>query len=225
MIFQSKHNFWFRKIYKDTDDTGQKQPSRIGKLQYLNYNWILSSAKMLLTLRMNFTNSPINPDGLPTVEEVDFSPLERNYLTVERITLAITMGILLAIGLSLFLSIDRLHDPVIIVSAATLFGLFVAINVVAIHINYKYSGYAIREKDLLYRSGWLQQKTRIVLINRIQHVSVQSGPLERRFGLASVSVYTAGSAAADFTIKGIKEETAKKIKAWVSGETKEDGEQ
>lgn len=179
---------------------------------------------MVLTLRMNFTNSLINPEGLPTVEEVGFSPLERDYLTVERISLGIAMGILLAIVLSFFLSIERLHDPVIILSAAMLFTLFVAINVVAIHINYKYSGYAIREKDLLYRSGWLQRKTRIVLINRIQHVSVQSGPLERRFGLASVSVFTAGSAAADFTIKGIKEETAKKIKVWISTEPKEDGE-
>lgn len=180
---------------------------------------------MLLTLRMNFTNSLIDPDGLPTVEEVDFIPLERDYLMVERISLAIAMGILLAIGLSLFLSIERLHDPVLILSAVVLFGIFVTMNVVAIQINYKYSGYAIREKDLLYRSGWLHRKTRIVLISRIQHVSVQSGPLDRRFGLASVSVFTAGSAAADFTIKGIKEETAQKIKTWVSAETKEDGEQ
>lgn len=174
---------------------------------------------------MNFTNSPISADELPAIKEVIFSPLERDYLTVERISLAIGMGILLAIGSSFFLSIERLHDPIIILSAAAAYGLFVTINVVAIHINYKYSGYAIREKDIMYRSGWLQRRTRIVLISRIQHISVQSGPLERRFGLASVSVYTAGSAAADFTIKGIKEETAKKIKAWVSSETEEDGEQ
>jgi membrane protein YdbS with pleckstrin-like domain len=173
---------------------------------------------------MNFTNSIIDPDGLPTVEEVDFTPLARDYLTVERISLVIAMGILLAIGLSFFFSIERLHDPIIILSAAAVYGLFVTINVVAMHINYKYSGYALREKDILYRSGWLQRRTRIVMINRIQHVSVQSGPLERRLGLSSVSVFTAGSAAADFTIKGIKEETAQKIKAWINTELKEDGE-
>ncbi len=185
---------------------------------------MLAYAKMLLTLSMNFTNSLIDPDELPAIETVVFSPLEKDYLTVERISMAIGMGILLVIGLAFFLSIDQIQDPVKISLATVAYALFVTINVVAVHINYKYSGYALRQKDMLYRNGWLQRKTRIVLINRIQHVSVQSGPLERRFGLASVSVYTAGSAAADFTIKGIKEETAKKIKAWVSTETNEDGE-
>jgi membrane protein YdbS with pleckstrin-like domain len=179
---------------------------------------------MLLTLRMNFTNNLIHTDELPAIEEVIFSPLERDFLTVERISLAIGMGILLVIVAILFSFIDRLQSPMIIASAVTVYGLFVSLNLIALHINYKYSGYALREKDMLYRSGWLQRKTRIVMISRIQHVSVQSGPLERRFGLASVSVFTAGSAAADFTIKGIKEETAKKIKAWISIEPKGDGE-
>lgn len=179
---------------------------------------------MLLTLRMNFTNSQVNTDELPAVEEVVFSPLERDYFTVERISLVIAMGILLLIGGVFFLAVDQLQDPLKIAGAALVFALFVVFNLVAIQVNYKYSGYALREKDILYRSGWLQRKTRIVMISRIQHVSVQSGPLERRFGLASVSVFTAGSAAADFTIKGIKEETAQKIKAWISIEPNEDGE-
>lgn len=180
---------------------------------------------MLLTLRMDFTNRLINAEELPTIEQVVFSPLERDYLIVERISLAIAMAILFAIGVGFFLAVDELQDPLKITGAVLVFGLFAAFNWVAIQVNYKYSGYALREKDILYRSGWLQKKTRIVMISRIQHVSVQSGPLERRFGLASVSVFTAGSAAADFTIKGIKEETAQKIKAWISIEPDEDGEQ
>ncbi|MBK7123972.1 MAG: PH domain-containing protein [Chitinophagaceae bacterium] len=40
------------------------------------------------------------------------------------------------------------------------------------------------------------------------HVSVQSGPIERKFGLASISIYTAGSDEADLTIRGINTETA-----------------
>lgn len=187
-------------------------------------HFLLPSPETFLTLRMNFTNSLISTDELPAIEEVIFSPLERDFLIVERISLAIGMAVFLAVGVALFSFIDRLQDPIIILGAVIVYGLFVAFNLMAIHINYKFSGYALREKDILYRSGWLQRKTRIVMISRIQHVSVQSGPLERRFGLASVSVFTAGSAAADFTIKGIKEETAKKIKAWISIEPNKDGE-
>jgi len=57
---------------------------------------------------------------------------------------------------------------------------------------------------------------RAVPLKRIQHVSVQSGPIERKFGLASISIYTAGSEEADFTIKGITEPTAQQIKEWIS---------
>lgn len=178
---------------------------------------------MLLTLRMNFTNNIVSPENLPSVEEVSFTPLEKAYLTVETITFGIIMGIIAVLGLVSFLIMDEPTEPLIVVSVVLGYIVFWIVVLAAIQISYKYSGYALREKDLLYRSGWLNRKTRIVMINRIQHISVQSGPLERKFGLASVSVFTAGSTAADFTIKGINEEIAQKIKSWISAETQEDG--
>ncbi len=174
---------------------------------------------------MNFTNSLIAPEELPRLEEVTFHPLEKNFVVVEVISLLISMGILLAIGMVFFNFIENLQTLPIISTAALFFGLITLFRFLAIHISYKFSGYALREKDLLYRSGWIKRKTRIVMLNRIQHVSVQSGPLERKFGLSSVSIYTAGSSAADFTIEGITEDTAQRIKSWISTETHGDGEQ
>jgi len=46
--------------------------------------------------------------------------------------------------------------------------------------------------------------------------------LERKFGLSSVSLYTAGASDADFTIRGIKMETAQQIKEWVSKKLNDD---
>jgi len=180
---------------------------------------------MQLTLSMNFSNSLIAPEQLPSIEEVSFQSLEKDFLVVERMSLLFSMGILSAIGIALIYFIDNLQNPVIISVAVTVLALMGIFRLLAINISYKYSGYALREKDLLFRTGWLTRKTRIVMLNRIQHVSVQSGPLERRFGLSSVSVFTAGSSAADFTITGITEDTAQKIKAWISFEAKGDGEQ
>lgn len=184
----------------------------------------LSPTKMLLTLSMNFTNSAVAPEELPTIGEVNFHPLEKDFPVVERISLMISMGIFLAIGLVFFYFIEGLQRPIIMGAALGGYGLIVVLRLVAIQINYKYSGYAMRERDVLFRSGWLRRKTRIVMLNRIQHVSVQSGPLERKFGLASLSIFTAGSSEADFTIQGIREETAKKIKAWISNEPNGNGE-
>ena len=113
---------------------------------------------------------------------------------------------------------DALQDLLIIsLSAIGLIALFVFTSI-AIKMDFDNSGYAIREKDMLYRSGWLRRKTRIVPISRIQHVSMQSGPLERMYNLASVSIFTAGSERADFTIKGITSEKALQVKDWITGQ-------
>jgi membrane protein YdbS with pleckstrin-like domain len=179
---------------------------------------------MVVTLSMNFTNSVIAPEELPSMEDVNFHPLEKDFLVVERISLLIFMGLLLAIGVVFFSLIENLQKPLIISAAVTVYGLFVLLRLIAINIGYKYSGYALRERDVLFRSGWLKRKTRVVILNRVQHVSVQSGPLERKFGLSSVSIFTAGSSEADFTINGITEETAQRIKAWISAEPDGNGE-
>src|SRR5262249_51444663 len=51
--------------------------------------------------------------------------------------------------------------------------------------------YAIGETEIELRHGiWWQTWTRIPMA-RVQHVDTRRGPLERRYGLASVVVYTA----------------------------------
>lgn len=54
-------------------------------------------------------------------------------------------------------------------------------------------GYAQREDDLLIRSGLMFRELIVVPYGRMQFVDVTSGPLERRFGLAGVRLYTAAS--------------------------------
>ena len=44
--------------------------------------------------------------------------------------------------------------------------------------------------------------------SRIQHTDVTQGPYERRFGLATLVVYTAGTENASITIEGLSHETA-----------------
>ena len=174
---------------------------------------------------MNFSNQNISPAELPTIEEVSFHPLEKEYLLVERISFAITIVIVLAGTFPFFYFIDFLQEPVIIIITLILFTLFSVVTWFSTGVDFRYSGYALREKDLLYRSGWFIRKQKVVMLSRIQHISVQSGPIERKFGLASISIYTAGASQADFKIKGIKEETARDIKEWVSKQTDGDRKQ
>ena len=63
-------------------------------------------------------------------------------------------------------------------------------------------GYAEREDDLLVRRGVLIRRTSVVPFGRMQYVDVTAGPLDRRLGLARVTLHTA-AAASDASIPGL----------------------
>lgn len=171
---------------------------------------------------MNFINDPVSIQELPTIENINFHPLEKEYLKVSRISFYISGLIVLIAVATAFYFIKKIQSPVIIFSAAAIFIFLTISGWISMNLGFKLSGYALRDKDILYKRGWFVRKTRIVPLSRIQHVSVQSGPIERKFGLASISIYTAGSQEADFTIRGISTQTAQQIKEWISTKLNEE---
>lgn len=72
-------------------------------------------------------------------------------------------------------------------------------------------GYAEREEDLYITNGVLFRTLVAVPYGRMQLVEVASGPLERAFGLASVSLHTA-SASTDATIPGLTPKEAARLR-------------
>ena len=76
--------------------------------------------------------------------------------------------------------------------------------------------YALREKDISYKSGLFVHKITTVPFSRIQHVEIDEKPVSRIFGLSSLSVFTAGDSSDDLEIKGITKEEAQQIKEFIS---------
>ena len=72
-------------------------------------------------------------------------------------------------------------------------------------------GWARREDDLLLRRGVLVQRLTVVPYGRMQYVDVTAGPLDRRFGLATVVLHTA-AAATDARIPGLRADTAAELR-------------
>jgi putative membrane protein len=60
--------------------------------------------------------------------------------------------------------------------------------------NYRNIGYALSERYFCARRGWAGRSTHIVPINKVQAVEVSQSPFDRRLGLATLSVDTAGQA-------------------------------
>lgn len=77
-------------------------------------------------------------------------------------------------------------------------------------------GYAEREDDLLVRRGIMFHRTTVVPYGRLQFVDVDSGPVDRLFGLATVKLHTA-SASTDATIPGLPRAEAERLRDSLAG--------
>lgn len=77
--------------------------------------------------------------------------------------------------------------------------------------NYLSWGYAERAEDLLVTRGVLFRRLVVVPYGRMQLVDVTAGPVERRFGIATVRLHTA-SAGTDASIRGLPPQEAARLR-------------
>ena len=161
---------------------------------------------------MSFSNLPITDTSLPQVQSVPFKSIHSDYLKVLRITWLITFGILLAGLVVLFVFVVKLQTTLFLSLGISLYLIITTVTIVSGTRSFKRKKYAVRERDILYSTGWLFQHIHMVPFNRMQHCVVNSGPIERKYGLASVSLYTAASEGKDITIHGLPQEEAEQLK-------------
>ncbi|MDM7955478.1 PH domain-containing protein [Blastomonas sp.] len=69
-------------------------------------------------------------------------------------------------------------------------------------------GYSGADEQLRVARGWLFRTDTIVPFKRIQHIDVAQGPVERLFGLASLTVHTAGTHNSIVTLPGLTRDDA-----------------
>lgn len=165
---------------------------------------------------MDFLNDPVLPESLPRAEEVRLTPLAPDYRKVLRLEWAIVMLLFLAAIVLPVVFIPPLQKLTVIAIAGGVWLLLAAGWFAIMEKSFVKKGYAIRDKDVIYRSGWLIQVTHTCPFNRIQHSTVTMGPLERQYGLARLVLYTAGSNAADMSIPGLTDAAAQSLKEWIT---------
>jgi membrane protein YdbS with pleckstrin-like domain len=79
----------------------------------------------------------------------------------------------------------------------------------------KARSYAMREHDILFQDGLFWQKTTAVAFNRIQHIDLTHGPVERKYKIASLKFFTAGGSSVDLKIPGLPEKDAEQIRTLI----------
>lgn len=79
-------------------------------------------------------------------------------------------------------------------------------------LHYRYASYTVNDDDIEIRSGVVWRKAISVPRSRVQHTDVSQGPLERRYGLGTLGIYTAGTDYAKVSVDGLEHETALRIR-------------
>jgi membrane protein YdbS with pleckstrin-like domain len=114
--------------------------------------------------------------------------------TLWRITGALGALPLLAVGAFVgWVLLQMMEVPLLlgILPFLAALGLFVVLAGVIPDLRWRRWRYEIREDEVDLQRGIVWVSRTLVPLARIQHVDTQSGPLQRRFGLATVVFYTA----------------------------------
>ncbi len=164
----------------------------------------------------NFTNSILLPEDLPEVDSKTFNGLDRKYLRILFIRIAIFF-IFMCGGLITFLFISEgIPTTLVAIIAGSIIILITVFSLVVSILGFPKKGYLVREQDISFQRGLITYKLTSVPFNRIQHVEVNQGILAKLFHLSSVKIYTAGGTASDLSIPGLPVLDAQKLKAFLS---------
>jgi membrane protein YdbS with pleckstrin-like domain len=77
---------------------------------------------------------------------------------------------------------------------------------------FRHAAYSVDSDVLEIRGGVLWRHLRKVPSSRVQHTDVAQSPLERRYGLATLVIHTAGTEHARVTLGGLAHQTALDIR-------------
>ena len=168
-----------------------------------------------------FSNPEVPIESLPGTDDLDWHPLHPRFVRRLQLGAAVRVLVIGAVGFLAHLlatggdstALGLLADRILPVAIAGL-GLFAALTIGWPVIAVPRRSYVVRERDILYRTGVLWRSEIAVPFNRVQHTKIDSGLLDRRFGLANLSVFPAG--ADGHKIRGLGADTAERLRVYIS---------
>lgn len=167
----------------------------------------------------NFSNDQVPSLNLPKMEEVQFEPLQPSHMYVNLIVVGIIFLFVLAGVTVLAFMVEEVKPYFVagLLAILVVFGFLALVEIKA----FKFRGYALRTHDILYRDGWLWKSWMVIPFNRIQHLEINQGPIDRIFDLASLQLFTAGGSSSDIEIDGLTPEQAADIKSFIMSKNAE----
>lgn len=143
---------------------------------------------------------------------MDYQDVDPAYKTLLRLIILMDTALLLVLCALL----TRLVPIVTLWAGTTIAGLIILLAGIYatfwVNKRYRLTGYLVQPQAVYFRTGALWRTQTVVTLNRIQHVEITQGPLERLLKLARLVIYTAGGRGSDLTIPGLPVASAETIR-------------
>jgi len=146
------------------------------------------------------------------------TPLHPNYVKVVRIGTALMAVPPLAV-VTVWEILGLVPRGVVIVPVLAL----LAWMIVRLPLRrYGARGYSMSGDRLRVVRGLLWRKDTVVPFGRVQHIDVERNPIERRYGLATLVVHTAGTHNASVSLPGLGEDDALRMREAIRDKIRRD---
>lgn len=170
-------------------------------------------ARAVLRNQCTMNHAPlIASAGHPVDEEGELTRLHPNYAQALRVR-AILTAIPFLIGA--LVAEAAIREAAVLpqgVIAGTVLVIALVLIIRVPTTRYNARGYQIGADRLRVVRGLLFRSDTVVPFGRVQHIDVHQGPLDRFFGIATLTVHTAGNHNASVSLPGLGEELAREMR-------------
>lgn len=158
----------------------------------------------------------------PPEAEGELTRLHPNYTHALRVqaTLAAIPVLIAALAIEAVTRDIALLPPGVIAGPVLLIALALIIRVPT--RRYHARGYQISADRLRVVRGLLFRHDTVVPFSRVQHIDVNQGPLERLFGIATLTLHTAGNHNASVALPGLGEPLAREMREAIRAHIRRD---
>lgn len=163
---------------------------------------------------MSFTNPDVDLATLPRFDEARLHALDPRYARLVLVVAALIEVPAVIVIAVVVARLDRIPIPgrlaivlgVVLLLAALAWFAHQAASVIR---------YGVRRHDVIVRSGVFWKTEAVQPIKRIQHVEQVQGPLDKRVGLSTLKLFSAGTGHVTFQIPGLEVETAAALSRFI----------
>ena len=167
---------------------------------------------------MDAANADSSSVERPSIADGTLRPLDPRYVNLQQqigwITAAVLAVIAVPISIMLAIAIATTFWAVSMI-VASVFGFLIFLTwwlVAWPPVSYRYVSYRVDADGLEIRSGVYFRSVTTVPKSRVQHTDVSQGPLQRKYGLATLTAHTAGTEHAEVQLPGLPHDVALRIR-------------